>query len=144
MISAIAAIFVMFGVFVLVTGLLSSSVALMGTDDMSESCVGIVKEVTPHFSHGTDGERHVWLGYEVDMQLNDKTEKVSMWVPEWYGTRKAGTEVAVAYDLENPQRCILEDVRDTFEHVVPIFVKASIAMVAVGAILTVISVTTGM
>lgn len=141
---AVAATVMLFAAFVAFAfGVVSPSVALLGSEGMRATGRGVVREVVPHVVPDGNGEMRVWLGYEVDLELDGGTEGVSVWAPDWYGARETGTELALAYDADNPGACMIADVRDVMARLIRPSARASILLASVGVALAAMSVMTG-
>lgn len=143
MLAIISAIAIFAGIIFFLTGVLPSLVALYGTDGMSESGTATVKGVTPRVFHDAEGNAGAWLDYTVGLEVGGKVEELSVWAPEWYGARKDGTELTLTYNPENPNECMIAEVREAMEGLVPACSKASVALIAVGGMLAIVAALTG-
>lgn len=146
MLAVIAAVLIMFAFVTFAAGVVSPSVALSGSDKMEKTGTGTVRETVPFLIPPADGEwgaGSAWLSYKVDMEIDGEPEELMAWAPDWYGAREEGSELVITYDPENPSTCMIAEVREAFEEIAPICLRASVATAAVGTVLAVISVVTG-
>lgn len=143
MLPVLSVALVAFGLVVLFASALQYAVMTQLFEGMSGSGTGVIREVSPNMAWNADGTPVVWYDCMVSMEIGGTTVETSMWLPEWYEVPEAGNKIRLAYDPDDPRRCMVAELQNAVGGSLSIGATISFASVVAGLVLSGVAAATG-